>query len=348
MIEKYTVCHWIVGPRYDLIFFVFSAVLCFVFLFLYEALIYFGFSFKGQALLVTYGLYTILFDHPHIFQTFSRTHFDKIEFKRRKWFHLGLPPLYIILGLIATWADYGNELLVFAALYGSWHIIRQHWGFLKAYQVRNKDVDVADQNIDALLFYSGMFCCFFSDYSEDNGPVYIFGDHFVLFPHVPSGISEVIWAIFWLSMMIFLLRQVQRIKSQQRINVPKILFLCAALGSHMTIFMATSTTFMVAEAIETSYHNVQYQGWMMHYQKTRFKVGWSMCRQWLLMSFIYGLLAGGLELAALYESQNWAKWLYVVPAMLVIYHYTIDGYVWRFRSSPELNVLLGSKKEKLA
>jgi hypothetical protein len=336
---KYIQCRWLVSARYDLSFFILSCSLCFAFLFLYEALVYWGFSFKGEALLITYGLYTMLFDHPHIFQTFSRTHMDEIEFARRKWFHIGLPLLYVFLGLVVTWAEYGNELLVFAALYGSWHIIRQHWGFLKAYQIRNADVDVVDQGVDALLFYSGMFCCFFSDYAEDNGPVYIFGDHFVLFPHLPAEISEVLWALFWLSLVVFALRQIQRLQEGQAINLPKLLFLGAALGSHMTIFMATSTTFMVAEAIETSYHNVQYQGWMMHYQKKRFPALKNMTKQWLCMSLIYGGLMGSLEMLSLFESQLWAKWLYVIPAMLVIYHYTIDGYVWRFRSSPELGVL---------
>jgi hypothetical protein len=75
---------WIVSPRYDLGFFIFSCVLTFVFYGLYRVAHHLGWFLRGDSILITYFLFTAFFDHPHIFQTFSRTHYDADEFAKRR------------------------------------------------------------------------------------------------------------------------------------------------------------------------------------------------------------------------------------------------------------------------
>ena len=75
---------WIVSPGYDGFFFIGSCVFTLMFLGIYHAAQNAGFAPTGEAVLLTYFLFTAFFDHPHIFQTFSRTHLDRTEFNRRR------------------------------------------------------------------------------------------------------------------------------------------------------------------------------------------------------------------------------------------------------------------------
>lgn len=59
---------------------------------------------------------------------------------------------------------------------------------------------------------------------------------------------------------------------------------------------------------------------------------------WLGMAMLYGLLVGVLEIIGL-QNEGWA-FLFLPFTMLVIFHYYIDGKVWKLRDYPELRALL--------
>src|SRR5204862_6633173 len=80
-------CRWIVSARYDLTFFIGSALATFLFWGLYEGLTAAGLAPSGSAALLTYCAFSALLDLPHVFQTFSRTHADPAEFARRRWLY---------------------------------------------------------------------------------------------------------------------------------------------------------------------------------------------------------------------------------------------------------------------
>ena len=154
---------WLVGPRYDLTFFIGSCAVTWVFLGLYHGLAAAGMPVGGESVLVVYFLYTALFDHPHIFQTFSRTHGDPAERRRHRWLHsLGLAA-FIGVGLYLNAVGWWREVIVFAAIYGSWHIVRQHWGLLNVYKKLNGDGASVDRWIDGAVFYLGMFAFLLHD-----------------------------------------------------------------------------------------------------------------------------------------------------------------------------------------
>ncbi|HNI94666.1 MAG TPA: hypothetical protein PL169_01285, partial [Leptospiraceae bacterium] len=105
------------------------------------------------------------------------------------------------------------------------------------------------------------------------------------------------------------------------------------------VFFATETAFLVAESIETAFHAVQYQGWMMHFQEKRYPNARKIALKWFLVSLLYGVTAGVIEIYGLL-SYVWAVWLFVPFSMLILFHYFIDGYIWKFRDYPELGKLL--------
>lgn len=330
---------WLVSPRYDLCFFVGSCALTFAFYGLYRGVHHLGFFLRGDSVLITYFLFTALFDHPHIFQTFSRTHYDRREFDRRRGLYTWGLAVFVTAGFVVLALGYEAELIVLAAVYGTWHIIRQHAGLLKAYKILNRDLEPLDNWLDGLLFYTGMFACLFNDYTDLRGPVVIYRDLQTHFPSLPPHLSETLWGLFLALLVLFGARQTWRVAEGKPINLPKLLLLAAALSTHYFVFFATATPFLVAEALETVYHDVQYQGWIMHYQRRRFPEVKRVAAKWFAVAMLYGLVVGVIEVYGLVQ-RGWAMWLFVPFTMVVIFHYYVDGLVWRFREYPDLRALL--------
>ncbi|WP_291720898.1 hypothetical protein [Bernardetia sp.] len=337
--------NWIVSSRYDGFFFIGSCVFTLGFLAIFLWAETLDLAPHGDSIILTYFVFTAIFDHPHIFQTFSRTHADKEEFEERKHMHTWGLAAFIVVGLAITLMGFEKELIVFAAFFGSWHIIRQHSGFLKAYKGVNQDFEKIDEYLDLGLFYSGMFVCFFRDYSDIKSPVVIYRELTANFPYLPPQITEVVWSVFIFFLVLFVLRQGWRLYKRQPINVPKILFLVAALSTHYFVFFLTALPFLVAESLETVYHNIQYQGFVMHYQRKRFSHIKNVVLKWFGVAMIYGLVVGTIEIVGL-MTNGWAKLLFVPFTMIVIYHYYIDGLIWKFGKNPELRKLLFDKTNK--
>jgi len=131
---------------------------------------------------------------------------------------------------------------------------------------------------------------------------------------------------------LFVWRQLWLVRTRRPVNLPKILLLVAALGTHGLVFFFTATPFLIAEALETTYHDVQYQGWMRHYQKRRF--GPQVLRRWLFMALAYGCIVGVIEVVA--YSVPALGWIFIPFGMIVLWHYWVDGKIWRMRQQPEL------------
>lgn len=333
---------WIVSPRYDICFFIGSCLLTYLFFAFYRVAHHFGFFLRGDSILITYFIFTAFFDHPHIFQTFSRTHYDREEFQKRKALYTWGLLAFIAAGFLTVALNREAEMIVFAAIVGTWHIIRQHNGLIRAYKVLNRDFEPIDNFLDHATFYTGMFACLFNDYSDIHGPVVIYQDMQARFPSMPAGISDMVWALFLLLLLALGARQTWRAMEGKPINVPKLLLMGAALTTHYFVFFATATPFLVAEALETVYHDVQYQGWIMHYQKLRFADIRNVVLKWFGMAMLYGLVVGVIEIYGLLN-REWAMWMFIPFTMIVLFHYYVDGLVWRFREYPALRALLFSR-----
>lgn len=339
---------WIVSPQYDLAFFIGSCALTFAFYGLYRIAGNLGFFLHGDSILITYFVFTALLDHPHIFQTFARTHADREEFTRRPtlytWGLLG----FIAVGFIFVALRWEAYLIVGAAVYGTWHIMRQHYGFLKLYKALNDDRAAFDNVLDALTYFTGMFACFFNDYGDVRGPLVVYGSVKVEVPNLPGEWGEGLWVVFLVLLTVFGFRQVVRVMLGGRLNLPKILLMLSALGTHYFVFFATVTPFLVAEALETAFHDVQYHAWMVHYEQRRFPGVRHVALKWLGTALAYGLIVGVIEIQGLLRPESWAMWAFIPFTMVVVFHYFVDGLIWRMRDYPELGKLLLSPTPKPA
>ncbi len=72
---------------------------------------------------------------------------------------------------------------------------------------------------------------------------------------------------------------------------------------------------------------------MMNYQDRRLG-GRRIVRRWLAMAFSYGLVVGTVEVLGL--TNELLSWLFLPFFMVVLYHYYVDGKIWKLGSQLEL------------
>lgn len=143
--------------------------------------------------------------------------------------------------------------------------------------------------------------------------------------------SELLYALFNLMLILYALRQLFLLR-KGLLHGPKLLFLLAIISTYYFTYVISDPPFGLLVALETLYHDVQYQGWVLHFQRRRF--GLHVWKKWLAASLLYGLIFGSFaSLSYFHETMEW----FLAPfIMLVLFHYYIDGRIWRFSNSPEL------------
>lgn len=131
---------WIVSAKWDLCFFTGSVVLTYLYYAAYKALLLLPQSnplHQYAAVIATLVFYSI-FDHPHIFQTLSRTHADSTEFERRRFAYTYGLFLVMLLGYGILIFHLDDTFEAFLNIYGIWHILRQNSGFLRLYKKKSR------------------------------------------------------------------------------------------------------------------------------------------------------------------------------------------------------------------
>src|SRR6266542_3549974 len=238
---------WIISARDDLIWLIGSVSSSYLLLILYV---------KGiLPLIPMVSVWAILIDAPHVFGTFSRTYFDRVERNQRArllwgcllFFFVG--PMMVLLGA---------SLLFFflAAVWAYYHLVKQHYGFMVLYKKKNGDLEPLDNALDRLLLLFAFNYPFVAFIAADR-------EAMMRVPGVlHSGISQlaglllagtIVVGIVWLG------RQVQRAISGERLDLPKYLLLAAAIPMHWIVLLTPMPHKPIAiVAILTIYHNLQY------------------------------------------------------------------------------------------
>lgn len=315
---------WAVGPWYDSLFFSGSVVVSLAFLFCYLWAKKFFNLGEAQAIVLFGTIFYMVFDYPHIFQTFSRIYYDKEEFKKRKLAYVGGPLVCIAMGYIVYFYAYFDFFVLGFGLLGSFHIMRQNIGFLKMYKNLGKDYHRFDNLLDIKGYY---FMFGFLTFLYFNLPIK--GYHYV----IQAG-----WILCAVFLITYLIRQAY-LFIKGRANIPKVSVYLSTLTLHFILVMYFGVNPLILTAVETIYHDIQYQGWMMHYQRTFFPTVKNVVGKWLIASFAYGAIAGFFQ----YEYLIWGGSYILLTTpfiMLVLYHYIIEGFIWKFSKDQRLKRLL--------
>ena len=340
---------WIIDKRNDLIWFIGSVVVSYLFL-------------AGNLLLVSLGLPVMIlvwvwalgFDGPHVFGTVSRTYADNQERRARARLFYGslslflLGPAMLLLDLAAERSLFGPLFFFFASLWAYYHLVKQHYGFMILYKKKNDDLAEIDNLIDRAFILLGMtypFVRFMTHsnaardrvpFATDSGPVWWF--------------ETLVLSAFVISLMLFAGRLAQRLYLRQPINVPKLLLLAAALPMHWIVLRSLETVqpagaaALVAVSTLTIYHNIQYHRIIWFHNRNKY------CRAGAqdygaaskINKTVLHYIAFALAFGAVYHIPHYTI---VQPdsfAMAFIWggafiHYYLDSKIWRVRRDTQLN-----------
>jgi len=239
--------HWIIGAREDLIWFIGSVTSSYALLVLYVTGV--------LPLIPMVAGWAILIDAPHVFGTFSRTYFDKSEWKTRKRLMLG-SLLFFVIGPTLVLLGAGFTFFFVAALWAYYHLVKQHYGFMVLYKKKNNDLAPVDNALDRWLLMFAFNYPFVQFIASD--PIAMARVPPILRGGVNAAamlmlIGTIGFAIAWL------VRQVQRALLREPLNVPKYLLLAAAIPLHwVALFTPMPAKPIALVAILTIYHNLQY------------------------------------------------------------------------------------------
>jgi hypothetical protein len=238
---------WIINAREDLVWFVGSVASSYALLILYVT--------DVLPLIPMVAGWAILIDAPHVFGTFSRTYFDRSEWKTRKRLLLA-SLLFFIVGPALVLLGFGFGFFFVAALWAYYHLVKQHYGFMVLYKKKNNDLAPIDNALDRVLLMFAFNYPFVQFIASDPNAMARVP------PILRSGVNTV--ATFLLAGTIvvgaaWLIRQLQRAWLQQPLNLPKYLLLAAAIPMHWIALMTPMPAKPIAlVAILTIYHNLQY------------------------------------------------------------------------------------------
>ena len=299
--------NWLMGFRPDLIWIILSAGIGWAYLALilgvgtgldnplrdaFATLRIGDFALPLSLGLVVVTSWAVLLDAPHLFATLARTVLDPEEWRLRGgvllasfgFFLLG-PALILAPRLLASagvlpagWQSAGSVVfLVFFRLWAYYHVVRQHWGFLRLYARRNPGAESelefrVDRLVFPVVFYLPIGWFLTAPwYGESGMPELGFatevgGRTLGSWLHLPLG-----W-LWLLTVGGYLAFQWHRYRRGIPRNLPKLLLLAATAPLHAAAFSGPLLALFVVPLV-TAGHNLQYHRFVWDYAKRRYRAG---------------------------------------------------------------------------
>jgi hypothetical protein len=365
--------NWIIDRRTDLLFLIGPCVFGYLLLYLHVGL--------GLSSLLIFWFWQVSVNGAHFFATYSRTYFDRQEWRERGSLLLG-SFLWIGLGPLVLIVDYVTDMDVLAQLFVllqiSWnylHVVRQHYGVLCLYQKKNNEISGASNRIDYWLFHIAMF-----------GPFVIWMSRY---PFVHKVVADVFdwpeppWNVHPLAIRacesvilacgaVFLAKAVVDARRTGVLNLPKILLFATFFGLHSLLYLwlpaACAFDALLIVAVMTYPHNVQYMAIVWHYNKRhyqpargQFGVAEFINRnvpRFLILSVLFGLafyyllwFFGGREMPfasamaltseATLGGHNVARMVATLGSGVAFSHFYLDQNIWRVNRDPKVARTLG-------
>jgi hypothetical protein len=337
---------WIIGGREDLVWFIGSVV---------SSYALFGLYVSGVLPLVPMVAgWAILIDAPHVFATFSRTYFDRLERRARKRLLWGSLAFFVV-GPAMVLAGAGLVFFFIAALWAYYHLVKQHYGFMVLYKKKNNDLVRTDNFLDRgllLLAFTYPFVAFVAREPDAMRRVPTQLHSGINALEISLLVATVIFAAAWF------FRQIQRAIQGQALDVPKYLLLAAAIPMHWVVLLTPMPNKTIAiVAILTIYHNLQYHRLVWFHNKKytngddckeRFGAAELISRR-LLYYIAFGILFGlWYQLPRQFFGRASDPTTLSLSAQLIsaffwgyaFIHYYLDSKIWRVRRDPAVGKAL--------
>ncbi len=323
---------WIVGRGVDLWLVIGSSLAGYLYLLLYTAL--------HVPISLLWWFWSVGFDGTHIFGTASRTFFDQEARSRNRKLLFGSALVFFSLGPAMVLAGGKGYLALLVGVWAYYHVVRQHYGFMVLYKVKNRDLGRFDNTLDrvflGVMTVAPPFHRFFLHHPEELGL------HFSL-THLetPIWITVIAVGALWLG------RQWMRWRGGEAANVPKLLLLGGVIPLHWLTFAYMS--WMAAVPTLTIVHNLQYHAIIWFHNRNRYATADSAERHGRIPAAVSRSLLAyivvGLVFSVLYRIPGFALGQVSDLAFgffcgFGLTHYYLDSRIWRVRHDPGLREAL--------
>ncbi len=329
---------WIIGRNVDLTFIIGSSVAGYLYLFL-NLVLQVPISFL-------WWFWSVGFDGTHIFGTASRTFFDSEARRTDRALLFGSAAFFFSLGPAMVLAGAKPLLAMIVAVWAYYHVIRQHYGFMVLYKVKNQDLRPLDAVLDRVFLGVMMvvppFHRFFVHHPQELGmPArWAFDTRF-------PGFEPLMWLVVALSCVVFAGRQIQRAREGDSLNVPKFLLFGAVFPLHWITFATMS--WQAAVPTVTIVHNLQYHALIWFHNRNKYSAEGSVSKHGRIPAAVTTSLASYALIALIFSAA------YRIPGFQLgrmsdlafgffagfgLTHYYLDSRIWRVRSDPSLRQTL--------
>ncbi|MBI5497026.1 MAG: hypothetical protein HY904_18575 [Deltaproteobacteria bacterium] len=338
---------FLVSARFDITWFFASMAISYGMMAIYLV------AGPGPQKSVVVGLYLafqLLFNMPHNAQTWTLTVLEPAELAAHRARYLGSLVVTLVLlgGTMAASPAVGWPLLNSAVIYwGYWHLIKQHFGFVRMYEMRRGVRDRVDQALSRAALYAGGLAPLVHRIA--HGPVMLDAGRGrpmeIAHPELPSWVATGAWVVAGTLVGVYVLRQLQqRARGNAVAPLAVATLLCAV--ANFVVAMALVDDLIVSVAIMTTWHDLQYLGlvWFMSRNRAAWQQGgrhlvklagqgrWRAYAGWLAL---YAVVILGFRVVL---PDPWGAF----PITLVVaLHYFHDSFIWKIGSNPHLREELG-------
>ena len=320
---------WIIGRGVDLSLVIGSAAAGYLYLVLIAAL--------DAPMPWMWWIWSVGFDGTHIFATASRTYFDRDARSRDRVLLFGSAALFFSLGPLMVLAGLKGWLYLLVGTWAYYHVIRQHYGFMVLYKVKNRDLRPLDNTLDRVFLgvttILPPFHRFFIHRPRELGLPFSF-----------PWLETPMWILLAATCAVWAARQGQRWRAGDRVNVPKLLLLAAVVPLHWLTFAYLS--WEAAVPTVTIVHNLQYHAIVWFHNRNRYagrgehgRIPAAVSRSLLLYA------AMGLAFSVLYRVPGFqlgrvSDLAFGFFCGFGLTHYYVDSRIWRVRHDPGLRQAL--------
>jgi tetratricopeptide (TPR) repeat protein len=282
------------------------------------------------------------FTFGHHFPTFLRAYGDQELFERFRWRFLLAPP---ILFATAMWFNSRDlhGLLLFVAAWDIWHVLMQHYGFMRIYDSKAGAVASVTSWLDwcfAISWYVTLIAA--SPHYSHNMLSRAYQSGLPLLePGVVDGIRMTLWVVTGLISLAYVGYHLNLWRMGRPVSFKKLILMGIFLGATYYLYVVIDD-FLVGFTVWSAFHCIQYYGivWIFNrhrverhgpvtgFVKFLFRPRWGLAILYTAMIFGYG----SINLLPNYiSSEMLGRTLLALIFTSNALHYYYDGFIWKMR-----------------
>jgi len=340
---------YLVSARYDAVWFLGSMAVPYAMGLVYWLV---GPGEHKQVVVALYVAFQLLFNLPHNAQTWSLTVLEPHERQSHARRYQGsiLLAVGLLAGTMALSPTWGWPLLNSAVIYwGYWHLIKQHFGFVRLYEMRRGVKDAFDKSLSRALLYVAGVTPLIQRVAEGNvtldsgrGVPMV-----VAHPAIPMPLATGAWIISGVLLVLYVGRCLMAWR-QGKPTAPLAVFTLLGALFNFWVSLQLIDDLIVGVVVMTVWHNLQYLGlvFFMSGNRARLQGGGAqlvkLAGDGRVGAYVGVLLVYAVVILAcrVLLPEPWGAF----PITLVVaLHYFHDSFIWKISSNPTLRQELGMK-----